>query len=97
MYLSGFVFVLVHVHAVYSTFLLHTCSIQVCHLSICITCGVFFNPRAIQTAATGHNNVSPTVLGVGTCCLVHANERNNCWRSSKEAIHSSTVIRALLV
>ena len=28
---------------------------------------------------------------IGTCCVVHANERNNCqhcWRSSKEATHS---------
>ena len=50
----------------------------------------------MQTNATGHNIVSPTMLGVvGTCCVVHANERNNCrncWRLSKEAMHSGTVI-----
>ena len=37
-----------------------------------------------------------TMLGViGICCLVHANEGNNfqhCWRSSKEAMHSGTVL-----
>ena len=36
------------------------------------------------------------MLGVvGTCCAVHANERNNsqhCWQLSKEAMHSGTVI-----
>ena len=50
----------------------------------------------MQTNATSHNIVSPTMLGVvGTCCAVHANERNNCqhcWRLSKEAMHSGTVI-----
>ena len=55
----------------------------------------------MQTDATCHNIVIPTMLGViGTCCVVHANERNNCqhcWRSSKEAMHSGTVILALCV
>ena len=50
----------------------------------------------MQTEATSDNIVSPTIMGiVGTCCLVRANERNNCqhcWRSSKEAMHSGTVI-----
>ena len=36
------------------------------------------------------------MLGVvGTCCVVHANERKNCqhcWRSSKKPIHFGTVI-----
>ena len=39
---------------------------------------------------------SPTLLGVvGTCCVVHAKERNNCQhcrRLSKDALHSGTVI-----
>ena len=39
--------------------------------------------------------VSSTILGiVGTCCVVHANERSNCqhcWVSSEEAMHSGTV------
>ena len=52
--------------------------------------------RPMQTDAISHNIVSPTMLGVvGTCCMVHANERNNCqhcWRSSTEAMHSGTVI-----
>ena len=51
---------------------------------------------AMQTDATSHNIFTPTMLGVvGTCCVVHANERNNCqpcWRFSKEAMHSGTVI-----
>ena len=55
----------------------------------------------MQTDATSHNIVSPTILGVvGTCCVVYANERNNyqhCWRSSKEAMHSGTVILAMRV
>ena len=50
----------------------------------------------MQTDATSHNIASPTLLGVvGNCCVVHANERNNCqhcWRSSKEAMYSDTVI-----
>ena len=54
----------------------------------------------MQTDATNCNNVSPTIMGVvGTCCMVHANERNNCqhcWRSSKEAMQSGTVLRLLL-
>ena len=35
-----------------------------------------------------------------TCCVVHAHERNNCqhlWRSSKEAMHSGTIILAMHV
>ena len=36
------------------------------------------------------------MLGVvGTCCVVHASQRNycqHCWLSSKEAMHSDTVI-----
>ena len=51
---------------------------------------------AMQTDATSHNIFTPTMLGVvGTCCVVHANERNNCqpcWRFSIEAMHSGTVI-----
>ena len=50
----------------------------------------------MQTNATIHNIVSSTMLGVfGTCCVVHANERNNCqhcWRLSKEAVHFGYVI-----
>ena len=50
----------------------------------------------MQTDATSHKIVIPTMLGVvGTCCVEHANERNNCqhcWRLSKEAMHSGTVI-----
>ena len=50
----------------------------------------------METDATSHNIVSPTMLGVvGTCCVVHANERNNCqycWRLSKIAMHFGTVI-----
>ena len=50
----------------------------------------------MQTDAATHNTVSPSMLDVvGTCCVVHANERNNCqhcWWSSKEAMHSDTVI-----
>ena len=42
----------------------------------------------MHAEATSHNIVSPTMLGVvGTCCVVHANEHNNCqhcWRLSKE-------------
>ena len=49
----------------------------------------------MQTDGTSHNIVSPTMLEVvGTCCVVHANVRNNCqhcWRFSKEAMHSGTV------
>ena len=49
-----------------------------------------------ETDATSHNIVSPTMLRVvGTCCVVHANERNNCqhcWQMSKEAMHSHTVL-----
>ena len=52
--------------------------------------------KPMQTDATSHNIVSPTMLGVvGTCCVVHANKRNNCqhcWRLSKEAMHSGLVI-----
>ena len=55
----------------------------------------------MQTDATSHNIVSPTMLGVvGICCVVHANERNSyqhCWRSSKEAMHSGTVILTMRV
>ena len=47
----------------------------------------------MQTVATSHNIVSPTILGdVGTCCVVHANEHNNCQRSSKEAMHDSGTV-----
>ena len=56
---------------------------------------------SMQTGATCHNIVSPTMLEVvGTCCVVRANERNNCqrcWRSSKETIYSGTVILAMRV
>ena len=52
--------------------------------------------RPMQTDATSHNIVSLTMLRVvGICCVVHANERNNCqhcWRLSKEAMHSGIVI-----
>ena len=56
--------------------------------------------RPMQTDATRHNLVSTTecweVFGVvGTCCVIHANERNkckHCWRLSKEAMHSGTAI-----
>ena len=52
--------------------------------------------RLMQTDATSHNIVGPTMLGVvGNYCVVHANERNNCqhcWRSSKETMLSGTVI-----
>ena len=33
----------------------------------------------------------------GTCCVVHANDCNNCWWSSEEAMHSGTVILAMHV
>ena len=55
----------------------------------------------MQTDATSHNIVSPTMLGVvAICwhfkyCVVHAKERNNCqhcWQFSKEAMHSDTII-----
>ena len=49
----------------------------------------------MQTDVIRHNIVGRAMLGgVGTYCVVHANERNNCqhWRSSKEAMHSGTVI-----
>ena len=50
----------------------------------------------MQTDATRHNIVSPTMLGVvGTCCMVRANECNNCqqcWRLSKEAIYFGIAI-----
>ena len=43
----------------------------------------------------------PTILGIiGTCWVVHANERNNCqhcWQSSKEVMHSGTIILATRV
>ena len=52
--------------------------------------------KPIQTDATSHNIVSPTMLGVvDTCCMVHANRCNNCqhcWWSSKEVMYSGTVI-----
>ena len=54
----------------------------------------------MQTDATSNNTVSPRMLGnVGTCFVVHANERNcqHCWWSSKEAMHSGTVILAMHV
>ena len=51
--------------------------------------------------ATTHNIVSPTMVGVvGTCCVVHANEHINCqfyWRTSKEAMHSGTVLLLFLI
>ena len=57
--------------------------------------------RTMQTDATSHNIVGATILGaVGTCYVVHANNGNNCqqfWRSSKEAMHSATVILAMRV
>ena len=50
----------------------------------------------MQTDATSHNIVSPTMLGiVGSCCVVHANDGSNCqhcWQLSKEAIISGTII-----
>ena len=50
----------------------------------------------MQTNATSYNIANPTTLRVvGTFCLVYANECNSClhcWRSSKEAMHSGTVI-----
>ena len=56
--------------------------------------------RPMQTNATSHNIVRSTTLGVvGTCCLAPVNERNNCqrcWRSSKEAMHSGTVLHLFL-
>ena len=52
--------------------------------------------RPRETDVTSHNIVSPAMLGVvGTCCVVHANERNNCqhcWRLSKVTMHSGIVI-----
>ena len=50
----------------------------------------------LQTDATSHNIICPTMLEVvGIGCEVHANERNNCqhcWRLSKEAMYSDTLI-----
>ena len=54
-----------------------------------------------STDAPSHNIVSTTMLGVvGICRVVHVNERNNCqqcWRSSKEVMHSGTIILAIRV
>ena len=53
----------------------------------------------MQTDVIRDNIVSRAMLGVvGTCCVVHVNERNNCqhWRSSKEGMHSGTVILSRL-
>ena len=48
--------------------------------------------RPMETDATRHNIVSPTMLGVvGTYCVAHGDERNNCqhcWWPSKEVMHS---------
>ena len=55
----------------------------------------------MQTDAASHNIVSLTMLGaVGTGCVVHASERNNChhyWPSSKDAMHSGTVTLTMRV
>ena len=64
------------------------------HIARNITCTVALcvqHLRPMQTDAARHNIFSPTMLGVsvGTCCVVHANERNNCqncWQASKEVI-----------
>ena len=38
----------------------------------------------MQTDAASHNNIGPN--NVGTCCVVHANERNNCQHCCRKLI-----------
>ena len=62
---------------------------------------LFRIPMFVLRAQQVTTLLSSNELGVvGTCCVAHANERNNCqhcWRSSKEAMHSGTIILAMCV